>query len=99
MGLGRGRPSRTRPHDGAGVLGFGAGSAPGGELAPARRGGARGFRLGGGVRGLDRGRGDGVVGAIPEGAQALLTAAFEGSIPEGLLERADIVRVKDGALG
>jgi DNA replication and repair protein RecF len=48
---------------------------------------------------LDPGRRDALVDALPEDAQTLLTAAFEGSIPERFLERADIVRVKDGALG
>ena len=48
---------------------------------------------------LDPGRRDALVGALPEGAQALLTAAFEAGVPEPLIERADVVRVKDGAIG
>lgn len=48
---------------------------------------------------LDPGRRDALVDALPEDAQTLLTAAFEGSIPERLVERSDIVRVKDAALG
>jgi len=48
---------------------------------------------------LDPGRRDALVDALPEGAQTLLTAAFEGGVPERLLERADVLRVKDGAIG
>ncbi|HLZ48622.1 MAG TPA: DNA replication/repair protein RecF [Candidatus Limnocylindria bacterium] len=46
---------------------------------------------------LDPGRRDALVDALPEDAQTLLTAAFEAGVPERLLERADVVRVKDGA--
>jgi DNA replication and repair protein RecF len=46
---------------------------------------------------LDPGRRDALVDALPEDAQTLLTAAFEAGVPERLLERADLVRVKDGA--
>ena len=48
---------------------------------------------------LDPSRRDALVDALPEGAQALLTAAFEAGVPERLMDRADVVRVKDGALG
>lgn len=47
---------------------------------------------------LDPGRRDALVDALPEDAQTLLTAAFEAGIPERLLERADVLRVKDGAI-
>jgi DNA replication and repair protein RecF len=47
---------------------------------------------------LDPGRRDALVDALPEGAQTLLTAAFEAGVPERLIERADVVRVKDGTL-
>ena len=48
---------------------------------------------------LDPGRRDALVDALPEGAQTLVTAAFEAGVPERLLERADVVRVKDGTIG
>ena len=48
---------------------------------------------------LDPGRRDALVDALPEDAQTLLTAAFEAGVPERLIERADVLRVKDGALG
>jgi DNA replication and repair protein RecF len=48
---------------------------------------------------LDPGRRDALVDALPEGAQTLITAAFEAGVPERLLERADLVRVRDGTLG
>ena len=47
---------------------------------------------------LDPGRRDALVDALPEDAQILLTAAFEAGIPERLIERADVLRVKDGAI-
>ncbi|HEV2249338.1 MAG TPA: DNA replication and repair protein RecF [Candidatus Limnocylindria bacterium] len=48
---------------------------------------------------LDPGRRDALVAALPEDAQTLLTAAFEAGVPERLIERADMLRVKDGAIG
>jgi DNA replication and repair protein RecF len=48
---------------------------------------------------LDPGRRDALVDALPEGAQTLLTAAFEAGVPERLLERAEVLRVKDGSIG
>ena len=45
---------------------------------------------------LDPGRRDALVDALPEGAQTLLTAAFEAGVPERLLDRADVIRVRDG---
>ena len=48
---------------------------------------------------LDHDRRRALVDALPAGAQALLTAAFEAGIPEQLVDRADIVRVGDGAIG
>jgi DNA replication and repair protein RecF len=48
---------------------------------------------------LDPSRRDALVEALPEGAQVLLTAAFEAGVPERLVERADLVRVKDGIIG
>lgn len=47
---------------------------------------------------LDPGRRDALVDALPEGAQTLLTAAFEAGVPERLLASADLLRVKDGAV-
>lgn len=47
---------------------------------------------------LDAGRRDALVDALPEDAQTLLTAAFEAGVPERLIERADVLRVKDGAI-
>jgi DNA replication and repair protein RecF len=47
---------------------------------------------------LDPGRRDALVDALPEDAQTLLTAAFEAGVPERLIERADVLRVKDGAI-
>ena len=48
---------------------------------------------------LDPGRRDALVEALPEDAQTLVTAAFEAGVPERLIERADVLRVKDGAIG
>ena len=48
---------------------------------------------------LDPGRRDALVDALPEGAQTLLTAAFEAGVPERLIDRADLVRVKEGSIG
>ena len=48
---------------------------------------------------LDPGRRDALVDALPEDAQTLLTAAFEAGVPERLIERADVLRVKDGIIG
>lgn len=45
---------------------------------------------------LDPGRRDALVDALPDGAQTLLTAAFEAGVPERLLDRADVIRVHDG---
>lgn len=47
---------------------------------------------------LDPGRRDALVDALPEDAQTVLTAAFEAGVPERLLERADVLRVKDGTI-
>ena len=47
---------------------------------------------------LDPGRRDALVDALPENAQTLLTAAFEAGVPDRLLDRADVLRVKDGAI-
>ncbi len=48
---------------------------------------------------LDPGRRDALVDALPLDAQTLLTAAFEAGVPQRLIDRADVVRVKDGVLG
>src|SRR5256885_8454408 len=48
---------------------------------------------------LDPGRRDALVDALPEGAQTLLTAAFEAGVPQRLIDRADVLRVKDGTIG
>ncbi|MDP9246202.1 MAG: DNA replication and repair protein RecF [Chloroflexota bacterium] len=48
---------------------------------------------------LDPGRRDALVDALPDDAQTLLTAAFEAGVPERLIERAAVIRVKDGILG
>ena len=48
---------------------------------------------------LDPGRRDALVDALPEDAQTLLTAAFEAGVPDRLIERADVLRVKDGVIG
>ena len=48
---------------------------------------------------LDPERRNALVDALPEGAQALLTAAFEAGVPEQLVDRADMVHVTDGAIG
>ena len=48
---------------------------------------------------LDAERRNALVDALPEGAQALLTAAFEAGVPEQLIYRADVVRVTNGAIG
>ena len=45
---------------------------------------------------FDPGRRDALVDALPDGAQTLLTAAFEAGVPERLLDRADVIRVHDG---
>ena len=47
---------------------------------------------------LDAERRDALVDALPDGAQALLTAAFEAGVPEQLHDRADVLRVADGAI-
>ncbi|MHB8631116.1 MAG: DNA replication/repair protein RecF [Candidatus Limnocylindria bacterium] len=47
---------------------------------------------------LDPGRRDALVDALPDGAQTLLTAAFEAGVPERLIERADVLRVKNGTI-
>ena len=48
---------------------------------------------------LDPERRNALVDALPEGAQTLLTAAFEAGVPEQLVDRADMVHVTDGAIG
>ncbi len=48
---------------------------------------------------LDPERRNALVDALPDGAQALLTAAFEAGVPEQLVDRADMVRVTDGTFG
>jgi len=48
---------------------------------------------------LDPGRRDALVDALPAEAQTLLTAAFEAGVPDRLIERAEVLRVKDGSLG
>jgi DNA replication and repair protein RecF len=48
---------------------------------------------------LDPDRRNALVDALPEGAQTLLTAAFEAGVPEQLIDRADVLRVSDGAIG
>jgi DNA replication and repair protein RecF len=48
---------------------------------------------------LDPDRRNALVDALPEGAQTLLTAAFEAGVPEQLTDRADVIRVADGRLG
>ena len=45
---------------------------------------------------LDPGRRNALVEALPEGAQTLLTAAFEAGVPSQLVDRAEILRVSDG---
>jgi DNA replication and repair protein RecF len=47
---------------------------------------------------LDPGRRDALVDALPDDAQTLLTAAFEAGVPERLIERADVRRVRGGAI-
>ena len=47
---------------------------------------------------LDADRRDALVDALPEGAQALLTAAFEAGVPAQLHDRAEVLRVADGAI-
>ncbi len=47
---------------------------------------------------LDADRRDALVDALPEGAQALLTAAFEAGVPEQLVDRAQILRVADSVI-
>ena len=48
---------------------------------------------------LDADRRIALAAALPEDAQVLITAAFEAGVPEVLLERAAIVRARDGILG
>jgi len=48
---------------------------------------------------LDPERRNALVAALPEGAQTLLTAAFEAGVPEQLVDRAEILRVSDGDIG
>ena len=48
---------------------------------------------------LDPGRRNALVDALPEGAQTLLTAAFEAGVPAQLMDRAEILRVGDGDIG
>lgn len=48
---------------------------------------------------LDPDRRNALVDALPEDAQTLLTAAFEGGVPEQLIDRADVIRVADGSIG
>jgi DNA replication and repair protein RecF len=48
---------------------------------------------------LDPGRRDALVEALPEDGQTLLTAAFAAGVPAGLIERADVLTVKDGTIG
>lgn len=45
---------------------------------------------------LDPQRRDALVEALPDGAQTLLTAAFEAGVPAQLVDRAEILRVSDG---
>ena len=47
---------------------------------------------------LDPDRRDALVDALPDGAQTLLTAAFEAGVPGRLVDRAEILRVSDGGL-
>ena len=47
---------------------------------------------------LDPGRRDALVDSLPDDAQALLTAAFEAGVPERLIERAEVRRVKGGTI-
>jgi len=48
---------------------------------------------------LDPGRRNALVDALPEGAQTLLTAAFEAGVPARLVDQAEILRVGDGGIG
>ena len=48
---------------------------------------------------LDPGRRNALVAALPEGAQTLLTAAFEAGVPAQLVDQAEILRVGDGGIG
>lgn len=45
---------------------------------------------------LDPDRRNALVDALPDGAQTLLTAAFEAGVPSQLADRAEILRVSDG---
>jgi len=45
---------------------------------------------------LDPQRRNALVEALPDGAQTLLTAAFEAGVPAQLVDRAEILRVSDG---
>ena len=47
---------------------------------------------------LDPGRRDALIDALPGDAQTLLTAAFEAGVPERLIERAEVRRVKGGTI-
>ena len=47
---------------------------------------------------LDPARRDALVSALPDGAQVLITAAFEAGVPARVLEEATVLRVADGAL-
>ena len=48
---------------------------------------------------LDPGRRNALVDALPEGAQTLITAAFEAGVPAQLVDQAEIVRVGEGGIG
>ncbi len=47
---------------------------------------------------LDPGRRNALVDALPEGAQTLITAAFEAGVPAQLVDQAEILRVGDGGI-
>src|SRR5438067_3370901 len=47
---------------------------------------------------LDPGRRDALIEALPDDAQTLLTAAFEAGVPDRLIERAEVRRVKGGTI-
>jgi len=48
---------------------------------------------------LDPGRRNALVDALPEGAQTLITAAFEAGVPAQIVDQAEIVRVGEGGIG
>lgn len=48
---------------------------------------------------LDPERRRALMESLPDGAQVFLTAAFEAGIPEELTDRADVLRVTEGAIG